>query len=338
MKRWLASAVALVAFIAIWSMGPPSRAGGTPGESCMDCHEQEFIPDFGKTPHGKLADGDWFGAAQACASCHGPADKHMEEADPDLIRTFPGPSPEEDAAVCLKCHASSHNLGAWNAGEHAMAGVTCIDCHQIHPGAGQPGHDPRLGHRAADNPYRRCFDCHPEVQAQIHMPSHHPIPEGKMNCGSCHDPHGLTEGLLKTQFRKNDVCLDCHPAMQGPHVFQHDPVEEDCTICHSPHGAPADNLLTQTEPFLCLQCHEAHFHAALGGAEGAADTNPLAGYTFGTVTNPGGPLRRIEVDNPFGALGMKKSFLTKCTQCHVAVHGSDTPSAGISGGGRAMTR
>ena len=51
-----------------------------------------------------------------------------------------------------------------------------------------------------------------------------------------------------------------------------------------------------------------------------------------------GPFRDIQVTNPFGRFGMKKSFLTKCTQCHSAVHGSDLPSAGTSGGGTSRSR
>ena len=33
-----------------------------------------------------------------------------------------------------------------------------------------------------------------------------------------------------------------------------------CAVCHDPHGSVANNLLAQNEPFLCLQCHEGHFH------------------------------------------------------------------------------
>ena len=35
--------------------------------------------------------------------------------------------------------------------------------------------------------------------------------------------------------------------------------------CHDPHGAMVNNMLKQNEPFLCLQCHEMHFHSARVG-------------------------------------------------------------------------
>ena len=36
--------------------------------------------------------------------------------------------------------------------------------------------------------------------------------------------------------------------------------------------------------------------------------------------------------------GWKKGFLTKCTTCHTAIHGTDLPSQSISGQGAALTR
>ena len=132
--------------------------------------------------------------------------------------------------------------------------------------------------------------------------------------------HGANPGLLKTAFRTNDLCYECHAAQHGPFIFQHDPVEEDCTICHNAHGAIADNLLHQTEPFLCLQCHEAHFHATLESPEG-------------DITYKGNVRR-----NPHGIDSLKHTFLTKCTQCHSAVHGSDLPSQSVTSQGESLTR
>lgn len=92
-------------------------------------------------------------------------------------------------------------------------------------------------------------------------------------------------------------------------------------LCHSPHGTVADNLLTQTEPVLCLNCHAMHFHAAIEGWDGDF-TNPQAPERAGTTT----------------ADGWKVGMLTKCTQCHTEIHGSDLPSQTISTSGNALTR
>ena len=138
-----------------------------------------------------------------------------------------------------------------------------------------------------------------------------------MNCGDCHNPHGE----LNTQTRTNDLCLDCHSRYQGPFVFGHAPVEDDCTICHDAHGSVANNLLSQNEPFLCLQCHEGHFHALrTGQPEGTIVPDPSSPAYGGPITDP-----EITFTNPHGAEGWQKAFMTRCTACHSQHHGSDLP-------------
>ena len=152
-----------------------------------------------------------------------------------------------------------------------------------------------------------------------------------MTCSDCHAVHGSPVRMLKTEERINDLCFRCHAGYQGPFVYEHAPVVEDCTICHEPHGTVANNLLKQNEPFICLQCHEFHFHAG--------------------KTSPGGELSKathkdILVENagekpytgPFPASGFRIAYTTKCTQCHSQIHGSDLPSLSIPGEGKALTR
>ena len=143
-----------------------------------------------------------------------------------------------------------------------------------------------------------------------------------MSCGDCHNPHGE----LNTHERTNDLCLDCHSRYQGPFVFGHAPVEDDCTICHDPHGSVANNLLVQNEPFLCLQCHEGHFHLLRKGFD--PDTG-----TFNTRDGITSDPDLTTEANPHGAEGFQMSFGTKCTTCHAVVHGSDFPSQPLGGGG-----
>ncbi|MCK4890743.1 MAG: cytochrome C, partial [Candidatus Aminicenantes bacterium] len=114
----------------------------------------------------------------------------------------------------------------------------------------------------------------------------------------------------------------CHADKRGPFVFEHAPVQEDCMSCHNPHGTVANNLLKQNEPFLCLQCHESHLHAGrIGDTE--ARTLPSTQYTS---------------LQPHGTEGWRRAFLTKCTQCHFKIHGTDDPSQTTSGRGKGMIR
>ena len=88
------------------------------------------------------------------------------------------------------------------------------------------------------------------------------------------------------------VCYRCHAEKQGPFVYEHPPVTEDCTYCHEPHGTVANNLLRQPATFLCLRCHSGH-RAHHGGANIDGD-----------------------IDN-------QRGFYTDCTVCHKQIHGSD---------------
>ena len=80
-------------------------------------------------------------------------------------------------------------------------------------------------------------------------------------------------------------------------AFEHEPVFEGCDGCHAPHGAVANNLLVQNEPFLCLQCHQPHFHSILEGFEGDYGTPPAveaADLVFEGGTIYAGPARILD--------------------------------------------
>jgi DmsE family decaheme c-type cytochrome len=259
--------------------------------------------------HSRLAGFEYMGGTEGCEACHGGGSLHVD-SDGDQILKFGELLPEESAAICAKCH-SDGKLMDWTHGEHALSDVSCNDCHSIHGGekTALKQQDPEL-----------CYSCHQEQMAKASFPSHHPIKEGKMTCGDCHNPHGE----LNTDERTSDLCLDCHSRYQGPFVFGHAPVEDDCTICHDAHGSVANNLLVQNEPFLCLQCHEGHFHLLReSNFERVNGTQPSqASIDAAAVVNAA-----------HGSEGFQTSFGTKCTTCHKVVHGSDYPSQPLNGGG-----
>ena len=277
-------------------------------ESCLDCHD-EVVEGFKKTIHGRIADFEVVGSKKGCESCHGPGSIHAENEDPASIISFGAISKDEASAVCLECHTSG-SLMEWQGSEHSMNEVSCIDCHRSH------SHAKRL---LAQPEPKLCNGCHQDIRAKSLYPSHHPIREGKMACSDCHQAHGSFLKNLKTEERLNDLCFECHSAKQGPFVFEHEPVVEDCAICHDPHGSVANNLLVQNEPFLCLQCHEFHFHAGKIGAEGTSTDI----YGRSVTSN---------------SQSYTMAYTTKCTQCHSEVHGSDLPSQSVPSQGGALTR
>ena len=118
-----------------------------------------------------------------------------------------------------------------------------------------------------------CYKCHQKVFAQNHLPSHHPIMEGKMVCSDCHDPHGQLEKNLKAETI-NQLCYKCHAEKTGPFAYPHPPVNENCDICHEPHGTVANNLLRQPVTFLCLRCHAGHRDQDHGNVRGGHRDRP----------------------------------------------------------------
>jgi DmsE family decaheme c-type cytochrome len=239
-------------------------------EECEVCHEEVG---------GYLPAPDYHAD---CEACHGPGELHADSEELTEIR-FPA------NADCLACHETGRSTHmAWITSEHERAGILCSDCHDTH------NREPRHVRKAsalqgailmhARGTTQLCTSCHPDVAAQLNLPSHHPIREGMIGCTDCHKPH---ENRRVTLGARTALCTSCHQDHAGPWIFEHPPVAEDCSLCHSPHGANADNLLATNQPGACISCHTVPlFHAA-----GSTTT----GVHF-----------------------------TRCTDCHGAVHGSYT--------------
>jgi len=339
--RWLLPLLSVCA-LALW----PCATQASELEDCATCHEQ-LVQTYGTTIHGRIAEFETQDGVTGCVTCHGDGAAHMDSGgEVDSIKGLSAEMPAGDVtAVCMSCHRS-HTLNDWAGSVHSLNDVGCTDCHTVHPNSGGPA--PRAEMPAWQRQISptmlegggdpvTCLGCHTEVRSELQYPSHHPVREGHMKCASCHDPHGSSIGALNTEERNSELCLSCHSHLQGPFIFEHEPVSEGCATCHTPHGSVSNNLLVQNEPFICLQCHEFHFHAGLEAEEDLEVRVPVYDPDFDPdnerFTYPDGM-----TPNPFGASGYKRAFTTKCTQCHTHVHGSDLPSQMISGEGRGLMR
>ncbi len=295
----------LFLFLFVPNLARAQKATRVGDEACMQCHE-EVASAFATNLHMRSAPQP----GATCESCHGPGSLHAEESDPALIYNPARDYNAAEANPCLTCHNGDKFASAAGQAHHEVADG-CSDCHVIHSGK---------KHYLKKTGSALCLDCHRDVGSQFRLTSHHPVPEGLMTCESCHNVHGGKSDFALTNGNR-ERCISCHADKEGPFVYEHQPVNEDCGICHSAHGTVADNLLVQNEPALCLGCHSMHFHTGLTGFAGNF-TSPLDPGRGGFSTRD----------------GFKKAMLTKCTQCHVAIHGSDLPSQTISGQGKALTR
>jgi DmsE family decaheme c-type cytochrome len=282
-----AACVGLISVLAIASAGgaqtpaatqsaPAAPAGFVGMETCTQCHE-EVATKFKTTPH--------MSSSQQCEGCHGPGQAHVENAgDKTKIRVFKGLSSVESSGTCMECH----NKGGqkhWTGSMHDSRQVACVDCHEAHP---QGSVEKAL---LKQPEMKLCTSCHLQKKAQLLRPGHMPLREGKMECTTCHNPHGTPNERLLLQTSVNQNCYSCHAEKRGPFLWEHAPVRENCLNCHDAHGSINEKMLKVKQPLLCQQCHQ-------------------------TSSHPG----------PAYPAQSRYAFNQGCMHCHPTIHGSVHPS------------
>jgi len=221
--------------------------------------------------------GATFVGTKACADCHA-----------DLVRDFKtaghsrlmAKGKNAEAAGCESCHGPGSLHVSSGGGAKTIV---------------NPRKDPQT-----------CFQCHLEIRAKFNLPYRHPVLEGRLSCGDCHNPHkgSMVKGGGATNIMgKNDVCFQCHTAQRGPFVFQHEAIREGCTTCHDPHGSVNQKQLVARNQILCLKCHfqqqQVPGRTSTPGALNIGNDNHATNVSQGTCWSGG---------------------------CHEAVHGSQVNS------------
>lgn len=277
---------------------------------CMACHREGrekpaheiFFTTMGVTgdPASPFAEGN-----HDCEACHGPAADHIRK-QPDGSRlpppvTFSDKEPvEAQNQACMSCHDGSQ-LFHWTGSTHELEGNACVDCHDVHA--------PNDKVLTLETQPEVCYACHQEQRAQFLRQSRHPVQGatgsmayvGLLSCTDCHQPHGSAGPANLKRNTLNEQCYECHAEKRGPFLWEHAPVQEDCSNCHVAHGSNYENLLVARQPYLCQQCHMGAFH--------------VSGTYSGSGLPPDGADQRMLGKN--------------CSNCHVQVHGSNHPG-GVS--------
>jgi len=284
-----------------WAKINPNLKGATSvgnTKECLNCH-LDYVKSFLKTKHARAYKAK-FGLemARSCEVCHGPLSKHMElkmtaEDFAKKIKTvvsFKNISAKARSAICLQCHENSLRM-QWRGSAHETSGVSCKDCHYVMKKKSKR----RLF--IAEDPKKACFQCHRDKRAKMLRTSHMPLREGKMDCASCHNPHGGPGPSLLKKATVNETCFQCHMEKRGPLLWEHPPVRENCANCHDPHGSNFKPLLKTKVPWLCQQCHSDTTHA-----EDRYDGNTI------------------------NSMSQERIFGKACLNCHSKIHGSNHPS------------
>lgn len=245
-------------------------------EACASCHAEKAEAFAGSIHAAHMVDPKAPIDKRGCEGCHGPGGIHQAEENPEVL-AFRTMDAKESAAACLRCHAQTLSETHWKRSAHAKADLSCVSCHQIHPDSAPNWAKGSIKKGDAEDPRRPvyvarvesksllmadeavlCGQCHAPQLAQFKLPSHHPVPEGKMVCSDCHSVHPSRNEKARTPGEKG-TCVTCHREVAGPFAYEHEPVQghtgEGCAECHKPHGSVHDKMLNSGLRGLCGQCH-----------------------------------------------------------------------------------
>jgi DmsE family decaheme c-type cytochrome len=258
------------------SSPPAAQTSGFVGdETCATCHEAEG-KSLRQTLHGKAQNVRTPAAknGQSCETCHGPGQAHVESGTKEDIRRFDAMVARDVNATCLSCHEKNRAHTVWQGSMHDARNVSCATCHSVHAAKSE---NAQLKTATASE---TCVTCHKPEAMKTQKSGHMPVRESKMECTSCHTPHGSTNvRLLRVGNSINESCVSCHAEKRGPFVWEHAAGRENCASCHDPHGSNNDRMLVAKAPMLCQRCHVSSRHPATiyDGAQLNAGSNRLVG-------------------------------------------------------------
>jgi DmsE family decaheme c-type cytochrome len=278
--------------VAITAAAAQQDAGYVGTDTCITCHQDKENSLKG-TPHSEAANPRTPAATHGCESCHGPGKAHVDDDAKGHIRKFGQIKPAEINGTCLECHNRRNHAG-WEGSAHERRNLSCTTCHSVHSWKSTTRQLVKPTETAL------CQECHRlQVTKTERAVAHMPVREGKMNCTSCHNPHGSLTNVknLKSGSSVAELCETCHTEMRGPMLFEHAPVKENCATCHDPHGSSNDRMLVVRMPMLCQRCHVSTRH-------------PATIYDNNAIT--------VNKSN--------RMFGRSCVNCHSNIHGSNHPS------------
>jgi len=267
-------------------------AGYVGADTCLTCHqEQAEKPGYANSPHALAADPRSPAAKAGCESCHGPGQAHVDGGgDATKIRNPARLQASEASAICVTCH-NRGEPAAWNGSQHDGKNLSCVTCHSVH--------DPvaNVAHLKKADVLQTCGQCHRDKLMKLDKSGHMPVREGKMDCATCHNPHGSrnNDKLLRAGNSVAEACTSCHTEKRGPFLWEHQPVRENCATCHDPHGSSNDRMLVAKLPMLCQRCHIHTRHPSTIYDNKVINTNT-------------------------------RVFNRGCVNCHQNLHGSNHPS------------
>jgi predicted CXXCH cytochrome family protein len=247
---------------------------------CFACHSDLEAKFKGAGVHAPVGEGN-------CTACHNPhatgRAKLLKDARPQL---------------CFSCHPDIKDLLA--AGPHAPAQKDCGACHAVH--ASSRPHLLAEGKMTGPAVSTLCAGCHDLAKLK---PGHRGADMGKLDCASCHNPHGskgrhlLNTGAVHPPFQEGcdschgegtalnekepTLCFMCHDEVEKQvksAKVAHKALDSGCTACHTPHDSRYAHLFKGPQTEVCGACHEMKFtryHGIIGAVGCQACHEPHGG-------------------------------------------------------------
>src|SRR5579872_5557653 len=178
------------------------------GEECVLCHSGK--PLYIRGTANRYRPPVFFEKAISCERCHGPVEEHLKRPGPgNIVNPAKLPAAARDS-VCEQCHLTGATQRILNPGKDFAdfrAGVPLEDVFTVYVRTGAKGfkvisHSEQLARSA----------CARNSQ-------------GKLWCGTCHDPHPAAPPTAESY---NKTCTNCHDVkLANTHT-----AERNCIGCH----------------------------------------------------------------------------------------------------------
>ncbi|HEV3276905.1 MAG TPA: multiheme c-type cytochrome [Terriglobia bacterium] len=215
-----------------WGMSPGYEEQKTPDfdrpvtTDCLDCHAGRARPVAGT--FNTYQDPPLAAPGITCERCHGPVEAHLRSPVPGSI-VNPAKLPQRARdSVCEQCHLNGEERVP-NPGKQLgdfQAGLNLEDVYSVYVKA-----------ESIDPARPSAFKVVSQAQ-QLALSQCARQSQGKLWCGTCHDPHAQPADA-KSYFRAR--CLSCH----GTALLKtHPQPNGDCVGCHMPRRPVTDGAHT----------------------------------------------------------------------------------------------
>ncbi len=215
-----------------WAMSPGYEEARAPDfdrpvtPDCLFCHSGRARP-VEKTLN-TYQDPPFEAEGITCERCHGPVDAHLKNPVPGSIVNPANLPPRERSSVCEQCHLAGEdrvpNPGMQLSDFHA--GMKLEDVYTVYVDKDS------LNPEGANS-----FRVISQVQ-QLALSRCARESQGKLWCGTCHDPHVQPKAPV-TYFRAK--CLSCHGQKL---LARHPKPDYNCIGCHKPRRPVSDGAHT----------------------------------------------------------------------------------------------